>query len=251
MSQYVPIAPKTTQGKSWTTPVDLSTFAQHPLLPLSLAEVGTAAGALPLVLVRTKESWLVMAVCSKTDGHNLFIRDGKWLGNYIPEICRLYPFDVVAIGSKAVVLFDQDSGLMREDSEGKPFFGEDEKPAGEFAGLMNALMRRAALNTELQTLANQLSDTKVLMPWPESLRKNTGVELQGLYMVNEKALSELDNETFLKLRKALPLIYSLNLSVQQCHLLQRLEKINPAPVDGSVEVETLFGGSDDTLKFNF
>jgi len=52
-----------------------------------------------------------MGVCGLETGHNLFIKDGKWLGNYRPVWLATYPFDIVAVGEKGIVAFDRDSDL--------------------------------------------------------------------------------------------------------------------------------------------
>ena len=43
--------------------------------------------------------------CGIETGHNLFIKDGKWLGNYKPAWLSSYPFEIVTVGKKGIVTF--------------------------------------------------------------------------------------------------------------------------------------------------
>lgn len=91
------------------------------------------------------------------------------------------------------------------------------------------------------------------MPWPTTLVDQVGLKLSGLYCLNEAALAKLSDESFLALRKAqaLGIAYGVNMSLQQVHLLMRLQRHNPA-VDSPIEVDVLFGkNGDDTISFNF
>lgn len=251
------IAPKTTQGKSWRTSADLLAFSTRPLLDLSLSELAQAAGAMPIALVRSANQWQLVGVCGTAKAHNLFVQAGKWLGNYKPEICRLYPFDIEVRGEAGVLFFDKASGLMQDGSAGNAFFDDAGKPCGEFATVYKALIQRAQLHLRLQEMAAALESAKVLMAWPEELCKRLGIEHTGLFMLNERALSELDDAGFLAVRKALPLAYGLNFSLTQQHLLERLARINPKPAAGFGglptntlgEIDLKFLNDPGTLKF--
>ena len=250
MAQYIPVVPATTQGKSWMAPSDLSAFTDRVLIPVSPCEIGMASSAFPLAIVRLQESWQLVAVCGQEANRNLMIKDGQWLGNYLPEACSIYPFEVAAKEGKALPLFDTDSGLLQEGTEGAPFFDAEDKPTGEFAKIMEQLIRRASMQDKLQQMCEALAEAKVLAPWPDELRKRSGININGLMMMNEKALNELDDEAFLQVRKALPLAYAINFSLAQQHIIQRLARLNPEPMSLDEVAET-FGDTDDTIKFNF
>lgn len=78
------LSPKECQGKTWHPPVDLAFAAEQALLPLHAGELAKAAATMPLALVKEGREWRLVGVCGLETGHNLFIKDGKWLGNYRP-----------------------------------------------------------------------------------------------------------------------------------------------------------------------
>lgn len=106
-----------------------------------------------------------------------------------------------------------------------------------------------------------LIDAKVLAPWPQLLKDQVGMQLPGLYCINEAKLAALPAADFLLLRhaQALGIAYGVNLALQQCHLLVRLaNRAHGALADGGADADVtgsadaLFGeGQDDTLRFDF
>lgn len=71
-------------------------------------------------------------------------------------------------------------------------------------------------------------------------------------MVDEKALSLLDDEAFFALRcvQALPIAYALNLSIPLTHLLASLARMNPAQAEALERLDSVFG-DDEELSFDF
>jgi len=249
MPKYIPISPKTVEGKSWMRN-SIERYQGQALLPVMPSEIMNASGAFPLAFVRTKAGLQIVAVCGQEAEHNLFIKQGKWLGNYVPEFCMTYPFQMVVKDENGILIFDEESGLMRDDTEGEVFFDAEGKPAGALEEIVKLLTRAQAMAPAFAAALKAIDESKLLMPWPKELADSAGIKIKGLQMVNEKALAELSDEDFLKVRKSLPIIYAVNLSLSQRHLLVRLGKLNPkaAAVE---DVATMFEAPDDTLKFNF
>ncbi len=92
----------------------------------------------------------------------------------------------------------------------------------------------------------------MLTTWPEAPQRRLGLAIDGLYMADEKALAQLDGETFLTLRKAeaLPIAYAVNLSIPQAHLLARLARLHPSHVAAPANLDSFFDGDED-LSFDF
>jgi len=103
-----------------------------------------------------------------------------------------------------------------------------------------------------QKAIRALVKANVVTPWPEALKHQLGLEVEGLHMIDEQALSQLNDTSFLALRKAqaLAIGYALNLSIAQCHLLSRLARLNPGDVVTPENLDSFFDGDDD-LSFNF
>lgn len=255
MSNYLVISPKECQGLAWHPPRDVSFAATNPLVPLHAGELAKAAATMPLAMIQEGREWKLVGVAGLQPDHNLFIKEGQWLGQYKPQSLSTWPFTVVNIGGKGIVTLDRDSGVLAtaaDEPGAEPFFDSQGQPAPALEAVLTALKTNHAKHQATQKALAALNEGKVITPWPEVLTSPLGMRINGLHMINEKALAELDDETFLTLRKsqALPLAYALNLSLQQGHLLTRLARLNPGQVATPENLDTLFG-DDDELSFDF
>jgi hypothetical protein len=246
------LSPKECQGKTWHPPVDLAFAAHRALLPLHAGELAKAAAAMPIALVKEGREWCLVGVCGLEPGHNLFIKAGKWLGHYQPAWLATYPFEIVTVGEKGLVTFDRDSGLLASEGEGEPFFDEQGQMTQAVATRVEALKRHHSKHQATHKALHALARANVITPWPEALTRQLGLAIEGLHMIDERALSQLDDAAFLNLRRAqaLPIAYAVNLSIPQTHLLARLARLNPGSVAPPQSLESFFGG-DDELSFDF
>ncbi|WP_339885709.1 SapC family protein [Vreelandella maris] len=251
MANPLVLSPKECQGKTWYTPIDLSFAANKALIPLHAGELAKAAATMPLALINENREWRLVSVCGIETGHNLFIKDAKWLGNYRPAWLSTYPFEIVTVGEKGLVTFDRDSGLLGAE-EGEPFFDEQDQMTEAVATRIEVLKTSHRKHQATQTALSALAKANVITPWPEALHSQLGLSINGLHMIDEKALSQLDDETFLSLRKAqaLPIAYAVNLSLPQTHLLGRLARLNPGYVTAPENLDSFFD-SDEDLSFDF
>ncbi|MDP3536556.1 MAG: SapC family protein [Halomonas sp.] len=253
MSNPLVLSPKECQGKTWHPPVDVSFAAQQALLPLHAGELAKAAATMPIAMIKEGREWRLVGVCGIETGHNLFVKAGKWLGNYKPAWLSTYPFQVVAVGEKGLVTFERDSGLEAPHDDGEPFFAADGQMSDAVSTRVEALKAAHGKHQATQKALAALAKAKVITPWPLAIKEQLGLAIDGLHMIDEKALSQLDDETFLGLRKsqALPIAYALNLSIPQTHLLARLSRLNPGSVAAPENLDELFGEGDDELTFDF
>ncbi|MFG6157356.1 SapC family protein [Halomonas sp. 1390] len=257
MSQSLVLSPRECQGKSWLPPKDLR-FAQHrSLILLHAGELAKAAAAMPLAVVKEGREWRLVGVCGLDLGHNLFIRQGQWLGHYRPEWLSSWPFEIISVGEKGLVAFDRDSGLLGEEGQtgqesAEPFFDAEGQMLEAVATRVEALKAAHRKQQATQKALQALASAGVLTPWPETLQSQLGLSINGLHMVDEKALAQLDDEAFLALRKtqALPIAYALNLSIPQTHLLARLARMNPAQAEAPETLDSFFE-DDEELSFDF
>ncbi|GAA3898617.1 hypothetical protein GCM10022228_06600 [Halomonas cibimaris] len=246
------LSPRECQSKTWHPPQDLA-FAQHrSLIPLHAGELAKAAAAMPLAAVKEGREWRLMGVCGLENGYNLFIREGKWLGHYRPEWLSSWPFEIVSVGEKGLVAFDRDSGMLAGEGEGEPFFDAEGQMLDAVASRVEALKAIHRKQQTTQKALDALASAGILAPWPETLRDPLGLSIDGLYRVDEHALAQLDDESFLTLRRAqaLPIAYAINLSIPQTHLLARLARLNPASAAAPENLDEFFG-DDDELSFDF
>ncbi|WP_075881438.1 SapC family protein [Vreelandella massiliensis] len=252
MSNPLALSPKECQGKTWHPPHDLSFAAHKALIPLHAGELAKAPTTMPLALIKENREWRLVGVCGIESGHNLFIKNGKWLGHYRPEWLSTYPFEIVTVGEKGLVTFNRNSGLLDEGDAGESFFDEQGQMTEAVSARVEALKISHRKHQATQKALSALAKANVITPWPEALHSQLGLSIDGLHMIDEKALSQLDDETFLNLRQAqaLPMAYALNLSIQQTHLLARLARLNPGSVAAPENLDEVFG-EDDELNFSF
>lgn len=243
------ISPHNCQSLRWVCPQDLNFAGSYALLPLHAGELAKAAASMPLALVHQEDEWQLVGVCGLAPGHNLFIQGGQWLGAYQPLWLSTYPFRLLQVGTQAVLTCAPEA--KAPEGEGEPFFADDDQPAPAVTKRLELLKSSHSLQQATVRAIKALVDMDLVTPWSDSLRQQLGIQFTGLHRVDEHALSKLDDASFLQLRQALPLAYALNFSIQQCHLLQRLERINPFPAKAVADVDKLFGQQDDTIRFNF
>ncbi|WP_404375217.1 SapC family protein [Vreelandella aquamarina] len=246
------LSPKECQGKTWHPPTDLHFAADQALIPLHLGELAKAATTMPLAFIKENREWQLVGLCGIETGHNLFIKNGKWLGHYRPEWLSTYPFEIVTVGKKGLVTFNRNSGLLAEESTGEPFFDEQGQMSEAVAARVEALKTSHRKHQATQKALSALAKANVITPWPETLHSQLGLSINGLHMIDEKALSQIDDETFLSLRKAqaLPIAYAVNLSLPQTHLLGRLARLNPGYVAAPENLDSFFDNDED-LSFDF
>ena len=252
MSSFLALSPKDCQAYTWRVPTTLS-FAQHrALIPVHAGELSHAAASMPLALWQQDDKWQLVAVCGLQAEHNLFIKDGQWLGHYRPNWLQTYPFDLMPVGDKAYPVMDRSSPLLVNGLEGEAFFDAKGQLTAAVAQRIAVLQSCFARSKITQSAIAALLQHQLLTPWPESLTQPLGQKIQGLHLVDEKALHQLSDAAFLALREAmaLPLAYALNFSLAQNHLLARLQKINP-PAAPTLDVEQMLNFGSDTLKFDF
>lgn len=246
-----------TSPLSWTPPRDLQHLVTHTQIPLHGAELAQAASTLPLALKQIDGTWQLIAVAGVQPEHNLFIQHGKWLGQYQPHALDTAGFQLQPIGNNLFLQFDSQSPLAAspETAGAEAFFTAEGAYTDRVQAVWLQLQKNQARHTQTQHAVHALVDAGVVTPWPQTLIEQVGMHITGLHCIDEAALAALDDRTFLGLRaaQALGIAYGVNLSLQQCHLLLRLQRLHPTsstptPSDAS----HLFGQhADDTLRFNF
>nr|WP_273424407.1 SapC family protein [Halomonas sp.] len=246
------LSPKECQGKAWHPPVDVSFASDKALIPLHAGELAKAAATMPIALVKQGREWQLVGVCGIEPGHNLFIKDGKWLGHYRPEWLSCWPFEIVSVGDKGLVTFDRDSGLLASEGEGEPFFDAQGQMTQTVSSRVEALKAAHLKQQATQKAIAALMKAKVIVPWPQAIKDQLGLSIDGLHMIDERALAGLEDEAFLALRKAqaLPIAYAVNLAIPQTNLLARLARMSPVSVAAPDNLDSVFE-DDEELSFDF
>jgi hypothetical protein len=232
MAELAAITTERHAKKVWKHVTDYAFVAEDAGIPLVGAELGKAALAMPIGLIKIEAGYQLVAITSLQPGTNLYVApDGKWLGGYIPAALRGYPFQLAQQegAEKVVLCINEASGLVVENTEdGNAFFDEQNQPAQGIKDILNFLSEVEANLLVTQRAVNALADAGLIMPWKINLKQGEKVvPVKGLFRIDEAALNKLDDEDFLTLRKAggMALAYGQLFSMNQLAILERLGKL--------------------------
>ena len=233
MSHFTAVSRDSHAGKSWQRPKDFAFAAKESVVPLVGAELSDVVPAMPMAFISDAGQYRLMGLLSLVPGKNMFVSpDGKWLGGYIPALLRAYPFRLLRQEGteKSVLCVDQDSNLIVDsDGAGDEFFDAEGKPSKALQGILDFLGKIEANLTATDVAVSALANAGVISKWEIKVHEPKGERVvDGLYYINEPALTALSDEAFLELRKAgaLALAYCQLLSMRQIKVFERLVQIH-------------------------
>ena len=246
MVNVVPLDQKRHAGKGWIRPVGYNFAAGDTLAPLSGSEFAHAVLAMPIGFIDRAGHYLPVALMGLTKGTNIFVGPtGQWLGGYVPAVLRSYPFSLGRIEGREqpIVCVDEDSGLIVEETapNAEKFFDADGRPSPTTNWITDILHRIEQDQAATNLAVAALTEARVIRPWALSIPVGKQqVTVNGLHQFDETALNRLEDEIFLKVRKALGLLvaYAQLLSMAQVNVLARLSLIQQQllePGEGSTE----------------
>jgi len=263
MSRLVPITREVHSQKRWRRNESYAFAASESIVPLVGSEFSKAAVAMPIAFIERSARFVPVAVLSPLPGRNLFVGPaGQWLGRYIPASLRAYTFRFALVeGEKDPVLcIDEDSGLIVDaEEQTEQFFAPDGAPSAAIQLFWRFLMEVEASRTQTDLAISALASAAVIQPWQLNINiAGQDKAVKGLYRVDEAMLNALDDESFLKLRKAaaLPLAYLQLLSMGQVAAFEALDRLQqqlaPAPrPEKEFSLDEFFEKSaNETLKFD-
>jgi len=233
----------------WKKFTSMSFAEQTSLVPLAARELPRAAVSMPVAFAPEQGGYTLVALLSPVAGQNLFVTaGGKWLGAYVPAVFRAYPFRLVRAPNNSgsmVLCVDEDSGISAE--AGEPFFDDDGELAKPVKDILEFLKQMEQNRAGTDRAVEALVETGILAEWDLKVNENP---VRGIYRIDEGALNSLDDEAFLRLRKAqaLPVAYAQLLSMGNIRLLQRLAEYHEKAETPQVDIESMFG-DDDIFKF--
>ena len=184
---------------------------------VAAAEFPEAALHYPVVFSEQNGKHAAHVITGHSTGHNGFVdKSGKWrAGAYVPAYVRRYPFILVedTEQDRLTLAADLKSRLFG-DKKGQLLF-EDGKPSEAAENAFKFCTSFHSQLLETDKLIAQIAETGILVERNAdvTLPDETKRRITGFKVVDEQKLGELDDETFVSLRKngALPLIY--------CHLI--------------------------------
>lgn len=180
---------------------------------LAVVEFAEACKEFPIVFVRvgeaptdgSKQAVAPLAVMGLRAGSNLFVKDGKWTGNYVPAYLRRYPFAMARLDQ------DTDTVAVCYDSEwagfsvteGQALFGADGEPT-EFLSNARTFLENFEQESERTRHACQaLQELDLLqdMRFEATLGNGEKLDVDGFLAVDEKKLAELPDAKIVELHR--------------------------------------------------
>ena len=200
------------------------------IIPLVVHEFVAAASDLPIVFVKNTDTgqFQAVAMLGVKPGENLCVKDGKWLGMYVPAILSQAPFRLTPNShnqEQLMLAINEESELVSKE-EGELLFGEDGEPS--------QYLKKRQKGIETYFEHSQVTQGFVaLMAQMDLLTERTlnidldgeKINLSGIYFIDEEKLGALPDEKFLdlKTRGFLPVIYAHLISLNQMRRLGQLK----------------------------
>jgi hypothetical protein len=219
MPNHIPISRENHTGKYWQRFTSYNFAANTRIAPMVSAELAQAVRALPMAFVQQGDNFILCAVMGLDSDQNLYVTpDGKWLGGYVPAAFRGHPFSI----QNKTLCIDEDAGLVSEDTRGQALYdnnGELTKPVQDVLNFLQQIEQNRTV-TDLAVAA--LSDAGCITEWQFKDKNVT-----GLYKADEAKLLNLDDQTYLKLRKTggIPIAYAQLFSMANIGIFDKLIKI--------------------------
>ncbi|TNE63828.1 MAG: hypothetical protein EP335_08480 [Alphaproteobacteria bacterium] len=191
------------------------------IVPVTIHEFAEVQANFPIVFVKDKanNSTRVVAILGLAPGENLFVKDGRWLGTYIPAHVARMPFAAAAVeeGHKYAVCLEEGSPLIGD--EGEALYnadGTDSELLQRVKAMLEQLVAQEAITT---AFVQALEEANLLKPIAIQMvdGENKLRELNGLLTVDGKRLHELPADKLAKLheRGFLGGAYAINHSFAQ------------------------------------
>jgi len=194
--------------------------AQANLVPMSLSECVKAATTLPIVFAKNVQTgaFSLIAMAGFESGENLFYRNHKWDGHYVPLNVRRQPFFAGQdeSTSEPILCINQDSPAL-STSQGERLFDE----AGfetDFLKSSYQLVRHLVDDLPAtHGFVEKMAELRLIVPMNLDIRFDNGEQatVRGLYTIDEEMVSRLADDQLASLHQAkyLPAVYAMLVSL--------------------------------------
>jgi len=196
-----------------------SAVNQH-LMPLVPSEFGRAASCFPIVLTKNADTgqFVFSAMMGFQPGENLFVQEGRWDAPYEPLQIQRQPFFVGDDAGNKVICFDSESAALSDDA-GEALFDSASLPSSYLETVQQILNQLISGEAQASEMLSELNNMQLITPFSLDIEFNDGSKqtVQGAYMVDEKKMSELDDQMVLRLYRSgvLALVQTLQNSMHQ------------------------------------
>jgi hypothetical protein len=253
MSNWIALSPTKHATKHYLPRQAYTFTADKNTVPILTAELSKLLPHYALAFIHQENLYTPVAITG-LGKQNLYLNpDGKWLVLYVPAFLRSHPFRLLSSENKLVFCIQEDH---LSDDQRQPLFDSEGNLTKTVQDILNFLNQCEKNRKVTQAACQVLNKTGVIEKWNLQVKQSENkdpVAVDGLYRISEKALNELDKETFADLRQngALALAYAQLFSMNQISRLAELAKYHAQQQQKEQEpdIEQLFG-EDAILSFD-
>lgn len=213
----VSLAPSTHKGLKVRQTGNIEHIAKNHIAKVYSPEYTKAGLEYPIVFIKDPETqeFFSVVIWGMEPGENLFMKEGKWTGGFLPVSVRCYPFTVALSPEDPdrlfIGLFENSPMLNKE--EGELIFNEDGSETEWMANIKEFLVRVYDQEQLTKTLAKKLDTLGLLVPQSLSIqipKDSPEKTIDGFYIVDREKLAALSEKDYLELRSqnALEVIYA-------------------------------------------
>lgn len=224
MSKLTAINTKQHANLKLAESTDYTRFKEQHLIPVVMQDFANLAAEFPIVFVKNTETdqLIPVAMMGLKKGINLYCQDQTWTSHVKPIGFLNYPLTFVKKSQESneyVVCFDEESGLVTE-TEGQALFDDKGEQSAYLKARTEALLKVVEYTEKTQVFSQYLSDNKLLVSQNLNINlagSDEAINIDGIYIVDEKVLTELpiDKLDELRSRGLLGLIYAHLVSIKQ------------------------------------
>ncbi|AMX01994.1 SapC family protein [Microbulbifer thermotolerans] len=200
------------------------------MVPVTAHEFARLGAEYPIVFVKNSDTgeFQSVALLGLKVGENLFVDGDSWKGVFVPGSIRNHPFVLAPAGQNSdqlVVGLIENSPLVSEE-EGNALFSEEGEETDYLKAKKETLVSFLESDKMTKAFVNILAEKELLTS--QTVTVNAGKEkinLNGIYIVDEKKLGELSDEDFADFRKRgfLPPLYAQLGSLHQFSKLAKMQ----------------------------
>ena len=195
------------------------------LLPVVVHEFVVAGAEFPIVFVKANDTFQPVAMLGLEVKQNLFMQGNEWQALYVPRAVRNYPLvlvkDTSSEGERLMVALDEASERVSQ-ADGHPLFNEDGSESEFLTHRKQQMAEYIDMGVVTRNFVEKLNSLELIKEQTLTLNiKGQERRINGIFLIDEKKLNELSDETFLELRKSgyLTAIYAQLMSLQHTQKL--------------------------------
>lgn len=203
---------------------DYSRFAKDNLIPVTALEIPSLSTEFPIVFVKNNETeqFTPVALMGLKNGINLYCQTDKWQPTVTPLSFRNAPLSLIKTSkdSDELIVLINEASQLTSKSDGTRLFKDDGEQTDYLKARTEALLNAASHTQQTIAISKLLTDMELLVQQQLTIRLK-GVEqpinINGVYVVDDKAFNELSDEKILELKKKglLQVIYAHRTSINQ------------------------------------